>query len=315
MVKNNTSDHWSRYWQFGALTSLPQDFSKNYDGELADFWKQVIEDLPSDAEVIDVCTGNLALPVLMKQIANSTGKQIKFSGVDAASIDKSVIASQHPELADVLNDVVVIDNTTIEKLTDVVVNPVDLITSQYGIEYCDTEKVAPVLFKSLKPGGRFVFVAHATETAISGFMQQERQAFEFLQKLAVFDTLIAFAEGRMKAKLFQGHVKKSLKKIHEALAQKPVQLLQIVHQALGGLSQLNLKQLISQKQKIGQFSSQHLMAQLRANDLLQVIEKMQNNPEWYAPFLTTGLTLESKEAIIYQGKHHAGTAYCFSKPK
>lgn len=311
--RKQTNDHWSRYWAYGSLTSLPQDFRKNYDGELAIFWQQIINSLDESVSVIDVCTGNLALPLLMKQLNEKLNKSMQITGVDLAKIDKQAIASQHPETADWLKDIKVLDSTAIEDLAVVIEQPVDLITSQYGIEYCDIESIAPQILPLLKPGGRLVFVSHAADTAILSAMKEEQMAFDLLNDWRVFETMKSFGEGRYKPAYFQKQVLKQLSILHEHILQTPVQLLQIFHQALGGLSQLSITQLSTQREAVAQFYMQHWQAQLRAADLLTVSEKIAKNPEWYLPFENAGLVLEHKQSILYQGKHNAGTAYQFRK--
>ncbi len=234
--------------------------------------------------------------------------------VDLAKIDKERIAEIHHEMTSWLNDIEVIDETSIENIATKITQPVNLITSQYGLEYCDTEVIAPQLVALLKPGGRLVFVSHASDTAILVAMKAEKEAFDALQELKVFETMKGYGEGKYKAVYFQKQIQKQIKALHQKLIAQPVQLLQIFHQALSGLSQLTLQQLITQKQAVLKFYSEHWMAQMRAADLLYVSEKIANNPTWYQPFETAGLVLEKKESIWFQGKHNAGTAFVFTKP-
>lgn len=307
--------HWSNYWESGVLTSLPQDFKKNYDGELASFWENIVSDLPAQADAIDLCTGNLALPVLLCQLSNKFNKKLNYTAVDIAKINKSTIINKNPELADVVREINIIDETSVEDLSEKIVGQVDIVTSQYGLEYCDTEPVAKKVYDLLKAEGQLVFVSHATDTDILKSMQEEKLAFDTLEDLKVLSLMKRYGEGRHQAAYFQQQINKQLKQLHKILLDKPLQLLQIFHQAMGGLSKLSLSQLEMQKEAIFNFYHQHWLAQMRANDLLTVSEKIANQPEWYEAFIDAGLVLKSKNSIWYQGKHNAGTAFIFRKPK
>lgn len=313
-MDKNVQQHWSAYWQMGSLTSLPQDFKQNYDGELAEFWLAILSHLPDFSSVVDVCTGNLALPLLMHQLNTKVQKEFKVKAVDLAVINKSDIAKIHPDLVDHLNKIEVIDQTPIETIQEKINQQVDLITSQYGLEYCEIPAIAPQLANLLKPGGRLVFVSHANDTDILKSMKDEKMAFDILQEFKVFSSMKSYGEGRFQPAYYQKQLNKQLSAIHEKLVQKPMQLLQVFHQALGGLSQLTEAQLSTQKKAVKQFYNQHWMAQMRAADLLLVSEKIANNPKWYQAFESAGLILEEKKSIWYQGKHNAGTAYKFRKP-
>ena len=164
-----------------------------------------------------------------------------------AKIEKDKIAQRHPNLQSWLNEIHVIDETPVESLTNQIHTPVDLITSQYGLEYCETETIAPLLTNLLKPGGRLVFVSHATDTDILKSMQEEKRAFDILDELKVFSTLKSYGDGRFQPAYFQKQLKKQLDAIHRKLVEQPAQLLQIFHQALGGLSQLTIDQLATQQ--------------------------------------------------------------------
>ncbi|WP_154222433.1 hypothetical protein [Marinicella rhabdoformis] len=311
---DDQKSHWSAYWKTGSLTSLPQDFKRNYDGELADFWGGALNELPQSATVVDVCTGNLALPLLFSQLNVQVNKQLNLMAVDLARIEKSDIMKAFPEVSSYLDGITVFDETAVEAIDEKIDQPVDMITSQYGLEYCETSIIAPQIYQLLKPGGCLVFVSHATDTDILKSMKSEKEAFDILQKLKVFSVLKSFGEGRFQPAYFHKQLTKQLPAIHQALIKKPMQLLQVFHQALGGLSQLSLDQIATQQRAVKQFYQQQWMAQMRAADLLWVSEKISNNPEWYLAFEAAGLVLEEQKNIWYKGKHNAGTSYKFRKP-
>ena len=54
------------------MTSLPQDFAANYDGEVAEFWQAAFAQVPPAGRMIDLCTGNGAIALLAVAYANKT---------------------------------------------------------------------------------------------------------------------------------------------------------------------------------------------------------------------------------------------------
>ena len=79
------SDHWSDYWSRGSLTSLPQDFAANYDGEVAEFWQGAFSGLDDTGRMIDLCTGNGAIALLAAEYFASEKPDIEIVAVDATT--------------------------------------------------------------------------------------------------------------------------------------------------------------------------------------------------------------------------------------
>lgn len=59
------NQHWSNYWQQGHITSFGQSFSGNYTGVLKEVWQDIIVNLPDNFAVLDLATGNGAIPQLI----------------------------------------------------------------------------------------------------------------------------------------------------------------------------------------------------------------------------------------------------------
>src|SRR5690554_1543049 len=91
-----TYEHWSNYWASGIQTSLPQDFKNNYDGEIYQFWEQVVADIPSGGRILDVCTGNGAVALILAKIAVATGREFKITAVDISQINTKYIKQNNP---------------------------------------------------------------------------------------------------------------------------------------------------------------------------------------------------------------------------
>lgn len=313
-MNKQQNNHWSEYWASGALTSLPQDFRVNYDGEVADFWHSVLVELNDGAKILDVCSGNLALPLLFSEYAEQQAVNFSITAADLAKIDKSLVAKRFPKQASWIDEIELLQETAIEQISQHLSSSFDLISSQYGLEYCNLDLVADQLLQLLKPTGKLVFVSHAADTAILSLMRDEGEAFVQLQKSGVFETLGAFAAGSLKAAQFQKQLPKLLNQVNDLMQTKPNQLLQTIYRALQGLSRLSLGQLLRDKNAVGEFSRQHLLANLRTRDLLRVSEQIITEPDWYLIFEKKGLALQKHGQILYRNRHNAGHFYIFAKP-
>ncbi|CAM3902444.1 class I SAM-dependent methyltransferase [Shewanella aquimarina] len=155
------SQHWDEYWQQGHLTSFGDSFSGNYSGVLETNWHHDFNDLPDNFKVLDLATGNGALPLLLNQFFKDSSRKGEVIGVDLAKISTKL-----DEL--VLNkqvDVSLVSNIDCSDLPfdD---NSFDLVISQYGLEYSDLALSIPEALRVLRPGGRLSLVTHHSRSMI-----------------------------------------------------------------------------------------------------------------------------------------------------
>ena len=54
---------WSSYWAQGALHSCTGSFDARYSGAIGAFWDAVVAEIPPGSRVLDLATGNGALPL------------------------------------------------------------------------------------------------------------------------------------------------------------------------------------------------------------------------------------------------------------
>ena len=72
------------------MTSLPQDFTANYDGEVAEFWSTAFKEIPEQGSMIDLCTGNGAIALLAAEQVSKSGHLFEITAVDAAVMSPQV---------------------------------------------------------------------------------------------------------------------------------------------------------------------------------------------------------------------------------
>ncbi|WP_299788145.1 class I SAM-dependent methyltransferase [uncultured Shewanella sp.] len=155
------NSHWSDYWEQGHLTSFGESFTGNYTGVLNKLWTPHFAELKDDFKVLDLATGNGALPLMVSDAIKNGKKRGEVIGVDLANI-KTDIDSHN--LAENLS-VQLISNI------DCIDLPFDnehfsLVISQYGIEYADLNKALPEALRVLETNGRLALVMHHENSLI-----------------------------------------------------------------------------------------------------------------------------------------------------
>ena len=302
--------HWSRYWQAGARTSLPADFAGNYDGELAQFWTAQFARLPAAARLLDVCCGNGPIALLAARHSVAQDAHWTITAVDAAELDPQAIARAWPDQAAALAHITFTGGIQAETLPDFE-PPMDLITSQYGLEYCDLSRAAPRLWVNLTPGGHLAMVSHAVSSEVLRTMQAEQRDYQTLEDSGVLRVLRSWQRNQ----LADGDFVARLHKVGRSLsAQRPRSaLFDSVLQALSALLNMPVGQRHQTRQQAGEYRAELLAARQRAADLLAVMERVADEA-WLQPLTEIGFELISSQAIEYQGQHAVGTARVWQRP-
>lgn len=300
--------HWSRYWAGGALTSLPEDFRENYDGELAQFWSARFAALPDQARLLDVCTGNGAVALLAARWAvENQRRDIEIVAVDAARVDPAVIARQWPGLAELLPMIAFQPETPLETL-DVPAASVDLVCSQYGLEYCDLALAVPRLGQALKPGGELVMLAHDLSTDMVATMEAELADHAVLESLGFARLLKRWSGGLLDAQALRGGLLATFRQLSTPGGAAGGQLLGQVSQSCQALLAMSPGQLLAQKAQAAAYLEQIEAGRMRAEDMLRVNRQIGQDDAWLSLFDEAGLELLEVQPVRYRGQHHVGTA-------
>ncbi len=305
MAPNQSLDHWARYWQSGARHSLPQDFSGNYDREVAEFWKTQFSNVSSGGAVLDICTGTGAIALLAKDAFSD--RTIRISAVDGAAIERETLAEIWPGRADDLNQIEFVFDCPIEQM-DVLgpAGPFDLITSQYGLEYCDLAAVAPKITQALKPEGRLALVTHASSSEMAQTMATEATEYQLLEDQGYFKLLRSWSKSQLSGQ----DLAQRLQKINQALmpmyqrSQSPL-LGQVLQSTQVALSQ-PMGQLMGQRQHAAMYLDQLSNARARTEDMLRVTRVVGDDASWLDVLNENGLELISQGEIRLDGEHFAG---------
>ena len=149
---------WSRHWASGAGHSCAGSFWNDYGGEIAAFWRAMHATTPSGACVLDLATGGGAVPRLL--LHSRPDLPVDLHAVDLATTAPAWVRERPPGAP---GRVTFHGGTRVEALP-LRAASVDLVTSQYGIEYAEVDAALDEVLRVRAPRGRIAFVLHHAES-------------------------------------------------------------------------------------------------------------------------------------------------------
>ncbi|MEO8742298.1 MAG: class I SAM-dependent methyltransferase [Lysobacteraceae bacterium] len=190
-----TADVWSRYWRKGVAHSCSVDFSGNYSGALAEFWACQFAQMPDDATIVDLGTGNGAIPLLAKAYAEHHARLFRVHGVDAAGIDPVVTMDAGNRF----------DGIRFHPNTSMLALPfadrsIDLVCSQFAIEYVPWQEISTEMARVTALGGRIACVMHTTDSRVHVTTLDQLESFDvlfesgFIENATTMAALLAAAD-------------------------------------------------------------------------------------------------------------------------
>ena len=195
------SKHWDQYWKQGHLTSFGESFEGNYTGVLHQVWSELVESLPNQFNVLDIATGNGAIPLLFKESLSSTVKSGKIIGVDLAQVNQ-------PEDDNASVNVKLLSNVNCCELP-FEAETFDVVTSQFGIEYAPLNDALMEALRVLKSKGILQLVVHHSESMV---MRRNRKIVDLVsndlvkQVLSLLDVM-AVQMGELRSNIDLARIK------------------------------------------------------------------------------------------------------------
>lgn len=171
---------WSRYWARGAGHSCAGSYEDNYGGAIARFWMERFAALPPQARMLDIATGNGALPRLLLQARAEPG--IVCEAIDLASVVPAWLSSLPPAQCARLR---FRSGCAAEALPHAD-GCFDLVCSQYGLEYSDLERSLTEIRRVLAPAGGVALVLHHAQGRPVQLARIEIDHLEWLLAPGVF---------------------------------------------------------------------------------------------------------------------------------
>lgn len=312
-MQSGQLDHWSDYWAAGRLTSLPDDFAANYEGEIAAFWSAQFEEVPEDGRMLDLCTGNGPIPLLAAADFASRGRHVELVAIDAANIDPGAMAAKHPEVASLLARIRFVGNTPLEH-HDLPTQHFDLVTSQYGIEYANWHAAARQVASTLKPGGRLAIVCHCASRDMLQNNLALASDFERLARIGILRVLRRFLGGTLSFSRMTRAVQAAQPELAAAYRSGGTAMLQFVQVGLGRIESMDKDTIRRHRLELRDFVQHLELGYARCQDLLRVNQALQANPDWYRVFEAAGLSFIDSGEIRVAGERLMGRSYRFEKP-
>lgn len=305
--------HWSAYWESGAKHSLPQDFIGNYDREIAAFWHDQFLRLPQRGAVLDICTGAGAIALLAARWAHHQNRSISITAIDGAAVNLDDLFERWGRLGRFISSINFMFSSPLERI-DVAhfANSFDLIVSQYGVEYCNLEDVAPMLSAALRPGGCFAMITHSPDSSIMKTMRNELADYETLVDTGYFDLLLSWANQQITQRDLMAHLGSVSRTLQLLSTRSP--LIASVIKTNKAIANQTADVILAQHSQARAYLEQLQTAQSRLSDVLKVSQKVAKGHSWLHPLLDSGLVLTAQDHILVDKQHVAGMGWILEKP-
>jgi SAM-dependent methyltransferase len=161
--RSNSLQHWEAYYRGGTLASCPTGPGSGYTEELHDVWVEFFSGLPAGARILDIGTGNGAVPLIAKMCATAAGRHFEIHGTDLARIDP---VRDVRDGASLFADIQFHAQVATEELP-FEASSFDAVSGQYALEYSHVERAFGEIHRVLAPGGRAQFVLHHADSVVA----------------------------------------------------------------------------------------------------------------------------------------------------
>lgn len=180
-----TEDHWARYYQGGRLVTGPAGADGGYDLEIRETWLRFFAELPAQATVLDLGTGNGAIALLAQEHASARGCHWQIHGTDRAVIDPRRYAHIDARRFGAVQFHAGVPAEALH-FADA---SVDAVCAQYALEYTDRAASLDELARVMRTGARAQLVMHHVDSVLVVNARQTLEAAQWLQQREVYQVL------------------------------------------------------------------------------------------------------------------------------
>lgn len=183
-MKSNDLAHWSRFWQQGFITTFGASKLNNYEGAVRRFWLEKFVELPVEARILDIATGNGAIATIAAEVSNEFQKNFFVAASDLAEISDQLVGNTQ--------DLQLRKNIDFHSHTPCEKQPFedgffDFASSQFGFEYGDAELTIQEMRRVLAPGGQFIAISHHVDSDLIKAARTELDVYHYaLDELDLF---------------------------------------------------------------------------------------------------------------------------------
>lgn len=156
---------WTAYWKGGNLHSCADSYGGNYSGAIGHFWDRVVAQTTAQSRVLDLATGNGALP-MMFQKRHGWGETPEIHGIDQAAVAPDWYRPEtHP-------GVHFHAGVAMEQLP-FADRSFDLVVSQFGLEYARWPEALAEMLRVVDDQGAAALVLHHPDSILMRIGQRE----------------------------------------------------------------------------------------------------------------------------------------------
>lgn len=159
-MPESTKEDWSQFWLGSTVTTFQGLFGDNYSGDIASFWREHLQG--GYSRVVDIACGNGALCWMAHEILNTEVPDLQIIGIDYADINPfkrlGKRKADYPQVS-------FLGHTPAEQLP-FADGSVDLVVSQYGLEYSSLASSVAELGRVLSAAGKVCLVSHVSQSVL-----------------------------------------------------------------------------------------------------------------------------------------------------
>jgi ubiquinone/menaquinone biosynthesis C-methylase UbiE len=150
------ASYWESYYRGGAIAACPTGPDGNYTLELREIWIEFFAALADRARLLDIGTGNGAIPLIARQTADSLKRSYEIHGADLARINpvRDVAGGAQLFAGIAFHPGVAAEELPFEDASFAAVS------GQYALEYTDVPRSLAEIMRVLAPGAAARFLMH-----------------------------------------------------------------------------------------------------------------------------------------------------------
>ncbi len=171
----NRSAVWTRHWSTGAAHSCHGTYGDLYGGAIATFWRDVLSPLQRGQRVLDIATGNGALPRLLLGLHPEL--EIDVDAIDIAAVEPHWVRDLSPGRQHCVR----FHPGQAAEMLPFPDHQFDLVISQYGLEYSDLDRSVPEMLRVLAPTGGIALLLHHADSRPVQLAAVELEHIQWLQ--------------------------------------------------------------------------------------------------------------------------------------